>query len=153
MGPFDTKEAAATESAQSEVDFLERRIGQLSAVNTKRLFERVMRLSADVEREVLHRPDPVAVTAGLNSYGGPSNAGTASNSSRLTLHNIDDAFRYQPWGPDETDRGNQVRDALVAAAKVILRVVPESASRTRAINNLMDARMLANQSISFRGWL
>lgn len=72
-------------------------------------------------------------------------------SERLTLQNVDDAFRYQPWMPDQHDAGEQVREALVAAAKTILRCVPETPTRTRALNGLVDARMLANAAITHRG--
>ena len=72
-------------------------------------------------------------------------------SERFTLDNIDDAFRYQPWDECQRDHGEQVRDALVAAAKVILRTVPDTPLRTRALNCLIHSRMLANCAISFRG--
>ena len=72
-------------------------------------------------------------------------------SQRLTLDTVDAAFRYQPWDELQRDQGEQVRDVLVAAAKVILRTVPDTPLRTRALNNLIDARMLANAAISFRG--
>ena len=77
--------------------------------------------------------------------------GDASRVARLTLDTVDDAFRYQRWDEFQRDHGAQVRDALVAAAKVILRTVPDTPLRTRALNCLIDARMLANASISFRG--
>lgn len=69
----------------------------------------------------------------------------------MNLQNVDRLFRWQPWGAYEVEAGEQVREALVAAAKAILRNVPSSASRTRALNCLMDARMLANQAITFHG--
>lgn len=70
---------------------------------------------------------------------------------RLTLDTVDDAFRYRPWDGVQRDHGEQVRDALVSAAKVILRTVPDTPLRTRALNCLIDSRMLANAAISFRG--
>jgi hypothetical protein len=72
-------------------------------------------------------------------------------SERLTLQNIDDVMHYQPWSHDQQQAGEVVREALTAAAKAMLRSVPESPLRTRALNALIDARMLANAAISFRG--
>lgn len=72
-------------------------------------------------------------------------------SERLTLDNVDAAFRYQSWNSDQVARGEQVREALVAAAKAILRTVPECPQRTRALNHLIDARMIANAAITFDG--
>lgn len=69
----------------------------------------------------------------------------------LTLANVEHAFTYQPWDPDQAVAGDIVREVLIAAAKAFLRVVPAGPSRTRALNNLIDARMLANQGITFRG--
>jgi len=72
-------------------------------------------------------------------------------SERINLHNVEEAFQYQPWDPLQQDAGAQVRDALVNAAKVILRTVPDCPTRTRALNDLVDARMKANAAITFRG--
>lgn len=69
----------------------------------------------------------------------------------LTLGNVADAFEYHPWGPDQREAGEIVREALVAAAKAILRSVPQGPSRTRALNHLIDARMIANAAITHRG--
>lgn len=80
-----------------------------------------------------------------------SSASPTPSRSTLTLDNVDEAFRYQPWQQYQQETGDMVREALVAAAKAILRVVPESPSRTRALNCLTDARMLANQAITFNG--
>ena len=72
-------------------------------------------------------------------------------SERLSLYNIEDAFQYRRWNDQQEDAGAHVRDALVNAAKVILRTVPETPLRTRALNMLIDARMVANAAITFRG--
>ena len=81
----------------------------------------------------------------------PMNPGSPPTSERLTLRNVDDAFQYHPWDGQQYDAGAQVRDALVNAAKVMLRVVPEGPLRTRALNDLIDSRMKANAAITFRG--
>lgn len=70
---------------------------------------------------------------------------------RITLENIDDVMRYQPWSPDQQAAGAVVVEALLAAAKTLLRHVPDSPHRSRALRNLVDARMNANAAISFRG--
>lgn len=93
--------------------------------------------------------------AGSNGSGRyfPGPSAPSASAAGLHLDNVEEVFRYQPWNPDQVDAGNQVRDALVLAAKTILRTVPPSPSRTRALNAVMDARMLANQAISFFGRL
>lgn len=76
----------------------------------------------------------------------------AGASEPLTVDNVEAAFSFlRPWDVDQADRGQQVRDVLVQAAKTILRTVPPSPMRTRALNHLIDARMLADAGIMFRG--
>lgn len=70
---------------------------------------------------------------------------------RLSLGNVEHAFTYQPWSEDQIGRGREVTQALIHAAKTILRNVPECPTRTRALNNLIDARMLANAAITHDG--
>lgn len=70
---------------------------------------------------------------------------------RLTFGNVDHAFTYQPWNGDQIQRGREVAAALVAAAKTLLRTVPECPTRTRALNHLIDARLLANAAITHDG--
>lgn len=70
---------------------------------------------------------------------------------RLNLENVEDAFNYQPWDDEQVLAGHVVREALTRAAKALLNHVPESPLRTRALNNLVDARMLANAAITFKG--
>lgn len=72
-------------------------------------------------------------------------------SARMTVDNVREAFTYAPWDQEQVDAGKQVTEALIAAAETILRVVPESPLRTRAINGLFDARMIANAAITHRG--
>lgn len=76
--------------------------------------------------------------------------GELSNHSD-TLNGIDDLFRYHPWDIEKIDCGNAVRDALKGAYHAILANVPPSPSRTRALNCVTDARMLANAAITFDG--
>lgn len=72
-------------------------------------------------------------------------------SERITIDNIDDLMHFQPWTRDQIEAGNVVRETLTAAAKAILRSVPESPFRTVALRAILDARMNANAAISFRG--
>ena len=70
---------------------------------------------------------------------------------RLSLANVERAFTYQQWNADQVKRGREVTAALIAAAKAILTNVPECPMRTRALNNLVDARMIANAAITHDG--
>lgn len=69
----------------------------------------------------------------------------------LTLENVDEAFRYHTWSRYQNDCGEQVRDALIAAAKVILRVVPDGPDRSTALRKLREVRMDANSAITHQG--
>jgi len=91
------------------------------------------------------QPRPAAVKE-LDKYDPPRIA-----PQRLGLGNVEDVFRYQPWNEDQQTRGKAVTEALIDAAKTILRNVPECPTRTRALNNLIDARMLANAAITHDG--
>lgn len=68
--------------------------------------------------------------------------------TRVTKENVKAVFTYQPWTPEQTARGEAVRNKLIDAVDTILDVVLECPARTRAINALVDARMLANSAIS-----
>lgn len=70
---------------------------------------------------------------------------------RLNEKNVDEAFQYQPWNALQQEAGNHVREALANAAKAIIANVPETPLRTRALNDLIDARMKANAAITFNG--
>lgn len=67
----------------------------------------------------------------------------------ITLDNIPDAFEYHAWDESQRERGEAVRHNLAAAAEVILANVPRSPLRTRALNAIFDARMLANAALTF----
>jgi hypothetical protein len=70
---------------------------------------------------------------------------------RINEKNVTEAFQYQPWNAEQTIAGNAIRESLIIAAKMIIDNVPETPLRTRALNALVDARMLANAAISFNG--
>jgi hypothetical protein len=108
------------------------------------------KIEAEMFAEV-QKMNPAA--AGALAYGGeaqPNRAGRPGP-ERITLENVDEAMRYHPWGREQLEAGEQCREALTAAIKTILRTVPESPLRTRAINKIVDARMIANAAITFRG--
>mgnify|MGYP001564623623 CR=1 FL=1 len=71
--------------------------------------------------------------------------------SEITLENVEHVFQYQPWNAEQISAGQQVREALIAAAKVILRVVPAGPDRSVALRDVRNARMNANSAISFYG--
>lgn len=81
----------------------------------------------------------------------PSDTWTGTPSTPLTLDNVEDAFTYHAWQPDQTAAGKQVVDALVTAAKVILEVVPAGPDRSVAIRKLRETRMDCNSAITHGG--
>lgn len=85
----------------------------------------------------------------------PIPAGPASNvrpfPAALTEDTVEECFRFHPWTPEQIANGKEVVDALIAAAKVILRVVPAGPDRTVAIRKLREARMDANSAITHGG--
>jgi len=96
-----------------------------------------------------HLGKAVEPIRGGNYYGNAATSAPAPE--RLCLANIDDAMHYQPWMPDQQEAGEIVREVLTAAAKAILRHVPEGAFRRGALEDIINARMKANAGISFRG--
>ena len=64
---------------------------------------------------------------------------------------VEDLFSYHKWDADKEYAGEEVRETLTNAYVAILAHVPPSPSRTRALNAVLDARMLANQAITFEG--
>ena len=64
---------------------------------------------------------------------------------------VEDLFTYHPWGPEETKKGNEVRNALASAVLVIIANVPPSPDRSAAIRKLREARMDANSAITHNG--
>lgn len=69
----------------------------------------------------------------------------------ITLNNIDELMRYQPWDGKQIEQSDQVREVLTAAAKAILRNVPAGRFRSVALRNIIDARFNSNAGISFYG--
>ena len=64
------------------------------------------------------------------------------------IHNL---FDYKAWNADQHVAGNAVRHTLAAAYEAIVAFVPACPQRTRALNMLVDARMLANSAVTHKG--
>lgn len=64
---------------------------------------------------------------------------------------VEDLFEYHPWDEQQQEQGRLVRNSLADAYKSILGNVPPGPTRSRALNMLVDCRMLANQAITFKG--
>jgi uncharacterized membrane protein len=64
---------------------------------------------------------------------------------------IEDMFLYHSWTPEQVRRGEEVRDALKCAVRVIVDNVPPSADRSVAIRKIREARMDANSAITHGG--
>lgn len=66
----------------------------------------------------------------------------------INADNVDEVFKYHTPTPDQIPRFQAVNEAAKAFAKVILENVPRTPTRTRALNTIMDTRMLANAGIA-----
>ncbi len=64
---------------------------------------------------------------------------------------VADVFTYHEWTDEQKDAGREVRESIGDAFLSIMKNVPPSPSRTRALNHLIDARMLANAAITHGG--
>jgi hypothetical protein len=64
---------------------------------------------------------------------------------------IEKLMTFLPWGDDQVKRGTEVRASITNSMKVIVKNVPPGQTRTRALNHMIDARMLCNAAITFGG--
>jgi hypothetical protein len=64
---------------------------------------------------------------------------------------IEKLFGCTEWSSEKDRKEEDVKLVLIDAYSVILANVPSSPSRTRALNCILDARMLANQALTFDG--
>jgi len=64
---------------------------------------------------------------------------------------VEDAFDYHPWDEQKTARGQEIRQALARAVKVIIENAPPCPDRSAAIRKLREARMDANSAITHDG--
>lgn len=69
----------------------------------------------------------------------------------ISLDNVEDAFEYHKWTPEQIASGAEVRRTLVEAVKAILTHVPAGPDRSVAIRKLREARMDANSGITHSG--
>ncbi len=75
----------------------------------------------------------------------------ADETTPEVLEIITDQYEYKPWNDDQKRRGEQVRQALKAAAATIIANVPPGPDRTVALRKLREARMDCNSSITHSG--
>lgn len=64
---------------------------------------------------------------------------------------IDNAFEYHKWTPEQVEAGSKIRKALADAVKAIVAGAPPSPDRSAAIRKCRDARMDANSAITHGG--
>lgn len=64
---------------------------------------------------------------------------------------IDNAFDYHEWTPEQVKAGFNIRKALADAVKAIVAGAPPSPDRSAAIRKCRDARMDANSAITHGG--
>ncbi len=75
----------------------------------------------------------------------------AKHADDAVLETITELFQYQPWDTPQIESGRRVRDVLMDAYATIINEVPVCPTRTRALNMLVDCRMLANAAITHKG--
>lgn len=64
---------------------------------------------------------------------------------------IDDLLTYHPWNEEQVAAGVEVTEAAKNFMLVIATYCPQSPARSRALNMVADARMVANASITHGG--
>lgn len=60
-------------------------------------------------------------------------------------------FAYAAWDERQKENSDRIRMALCEAFEAIIEYVPPSPIRTRALNDIVDARLHANEAITFKG--
>ena len=75
----------------------------------------------------------------------------ATSADSMVLTEIDNLFQYHAWDTAQIENGKRVRHALSDAYATIINEVPPCPTRTRALNMLVDARMLSNAAITHKG--
>jgi hypothetical protein len=76
------------------------------------------------------------------------NRTSVDSDTRAQIH---DLFQYHAWDDGMINQGSIVLNALEEAYAAIIANVPPSPTRTRALNAIVDARMLANAAITHKG--
>lgn len=72
----------------------------------------------------------------------------ATEEVKQTVH---DLFEFKSWDQVKISKGVIVRLKLEEAYCAIIDNAPPSPTRTRALNHIVDARMLANAAITHEG--
>jgi hypothetical protein len=76
-------------------------------------------------------------------------------SGKENLADLDEAVKFlmdfHPWDEDKVEKAAPIRKAIGEAYKAIIINVKASPARTRALNALTDARMLAHTALTFDG--
>ena len=86
----------------------------------------------------------------LNANG-PLNLNYAAELTPEVEALIEERFTYKQWTPEQVAHGKAVTEGAILFAKDIVQHVPPSATRTRALNLIEEARMLANAAITHEG--
>lgn len=60
-----------------------------------------------------------------------------------------DMFTHKKWSPEENEKSENVRAALLAAARVLIQEVPPCPDRTVALRELRSCLMNADNAIMF----
>lgn len=77
---------------------------------------------------------------------------TPDDTSHDAIHAaVVERFTYKPWTPEQVERGKHVTAAAINLATEIILNVPPGPTRTRAINAVEEARMLANAALTHNG--
>lgn len=65
--------------------------------------------------------------------------------------NVHEVFTYQKPTEEQIPRFHAITQAAEAYARVILTNAPRTPARTRALNAVIDSRMMANNAIAHEG--
>ena len=75
-------------------------------------------------------------------------APSITDSSEYRLNRLKDRFQYHAPSPDQRRRYQNLRDAALAFATVIVRNTPDNGDTVNALNALEATLMLANKAIA-----
>ena len=70
------------------------------------------------------------------------------SATSITDEDVKEVMDYHSWDDDKKEKGQNVRDAIGNALKVVIENVPPSHDRNNAIRKLREARMDANSAIT-----
>lgn len=92
-----------------------------------------------------HRDDPNLII----TRGTPDGAEPASYDD---IHQaVAERFTYKQWTPEQVERSKHITAAAIRLAEEIILNAPPGPMRTRAVNAVEEARMLANAAITHGG--